>query len=90
VVREAVQLNGWLAASPASHHGIGRCGSLRGSLQSDSPTVYGRAVEILALDGLRLAYWQQGSGQPVVFVHGVGTSGELWATTSVRLRATAG
>jgi len=36
-------------------------------------------VETLELDGLRLAYWQEGRGQPVVFVHGVGTSGELWA-----------
>jgi non-heme chloroperoxidase len=36
-------------------------------------------VETLVLDGLRLAYWEEGSGQPVVFVHGVGTSGELWA-----------
>jgi pimeloyl-ACP methyl ester carboxylesterase len=36
-------------------------------------------VETLVLDGLRLAHWEEGSGQPVVFVHGVGTSGELWA-----------
>jgi pimeloyl-ACP methyl ester carboxylesterase len=35
-------------------------------------------VDTLELDGLRLAYWEEGSGQPVVFVHGVGTSGELW------------
>jgi len=35
-------------------------------------------VETLALDGLCLAYWQQGSGPPVLFVHGVGASGELW------------
>ena len=32
----------------------------------------------LELDGVRLSYWDEGSGQPVVFVHGVGTSGELW------------
>ena len=36
-------------------------------------------METLELDGVRLAYWEEGSGQPVVFVHGVGTSGELWA-----------
>jgi 3-oxoadipate enol-lactonase len=36
-------------------------------------------VGTLELDGLRLAYWDEGSGQPVVFIHGVGTSGELWA-----------
>jgi pimeloyl-ACP methyl ester carboxylesterase len=48
-------------------------------LQRNSPTGYGGAVETLALDGLRLGCWQEGSGQPVVFVHGVGTSGELWA-----------
>jgi len=36
-------------------------------------------VGTLQLDGVRLAYWEEGSGQPVVFIHGVGTSGELWA-----------
>ena len=35
-------------------------------------------MDTLELDGVRLAYWDEGSGQPVVFVHGVGTSGELW------------
>jgi pimeloyl-ACP methyl ester carboxylesterase len=40
---------------------------------------YGRVVETLELDGVRLAYWDEGSGQPVFFIHGVGTSGELWA-----------
>jgi pimeloyl-ACP methyl ester carboxylesterase len=50
-----------------------------GRLQRDALADYGCAVETLELDGLRLAYWEEGSGQPVVFVHGVGTSGELWA-----------
>ena len=36
-------------------------------------------MDTLELDGRRLAYWEDGSGQAVVFVHGVGTSGELWA-----------
>ena len=36
-------------------------------------------MNTLELDGVRLASWEEGSGQPVVFVHGVGTSGELWA-----------
>jgi non-heme chloroperoxidase len=36
-------------------------------------------VDTLDLDGVRLAYWAEGSGQPLVFIHGVGTSGELWA-----------
>jgi pimeloyl-ACP methyl ester carboxylesterase len=36
-------------------------------------------VATLELGGVRLAYWEEGSGQPLVFVHGVGTSGELWA-----------
>ena len=48
-------------------------------MQRDALAGYGCAVDTLELDGLRLAYWEEGSGQPVVFVHGVGTSGELWA-----------
>lgn len=36
-------------------------------------------METLQLDGARLAYWDDGSGQPLVFVHGVGTSGHMWA-----------
>jgi len=36
-------------------------------------------VEILDVNGHRLSYMETGSGQPLVFVHGVGTSGELWA-----------
>lgn len=40
---------------------------------------YGCRMDTLDLDGVRLAFWDQGSGQPFVFVHGVGTSGELWA-----------
>lgn len=36
-------------------------------------------MEILEINGHRLSYVDTGSGQPLVFVHGVGTSGELWA-----------
>jgi non-heme chloroperoxidase len=36
-------------------------------------------VKTLQLDGVRLAYWDDGSGQPLVFVHGAGTSGQMWA-----------
>jgi pimeloyl-ACP methyl ester carboxylesterase len=50
-----------------------------GRSQRDAPASYACAVDTLELDGVRLAYWEEGSGQPVVFVHGVGTSGELWA-----------
>jgi 3-oxoadipate enol-lactonase len=50
------------------------CGSI-----ADTLAGYGCVVDTLELDGARLAYWEVGSGQPVVFVHGVGTSGELWA-----------
>ena len=51
----------------------------RERLQRDALAGYGCTVDALELDGLRLAYWDEGSGPPVVFVHGVGTSGELWA-----------
>ncbi|HMI80827.1 MAG TPA: alpha/beta hydrolase [Solirubrobacterales bacterium] len=36
-------------------------------------------MEILEIDGRRLSYTDTGSGPPLVFVHGVGTSGEIWA-----------
>ncbi len=36
-------------------------------------------MDFLEIDGHRLSYVDTGSGQPLVFVHGVGTSGELWA-----------
>lgn len=36
-------------------------------------------MEILEINGHRLSYMDAGSGRPLVFVHGVGTSGELWA-----------
>lgn len=36
-------------------------------------------MEVLEVDGRRLAYWDAGRGPNLVFIHGVGTSGELWA-----------
>jgi pimeloyl-ACP methyl ester carboxylesterase len=36
-------------------------------------------METLEIDGHRLSYTDTGSGRPLVFVHGVGTSGEIWA-----------
>lgn len=36
-------------------------------------------MQTLEIDGHQLSYADMGSGQPLVFVHGVGTSGEIWA-----------
>lgn len=36
-------------------------------------------MEILEIGGRRLSYSDTGAGRPLVFVHGVGTSGEIWA-----------
>ena len=44
-------------------------------------------METLELDGVRLTYSDEGSGPPLVFVHGVGTSGELWAADLAPLAA---
>jgi pimeloyl-ACP methyl ester carboxylesterase len=35
-------------------------------------------MEVLDLDGRRLATWNRGEGTPLLFIHGVGTSGALW------------
>jgi esterase len=48
-------------------------------LQRDALADYCLAVDTLELDGRRLAFWEEGSGHAVVFVHGVGTSGAVWA-----------
>jgi len=42
-------------------------------------------MEILDLGDRRLAYWETGSGPALVFIHGVGTSGELWAADLAEL-----
>ena len=36
-------------------------------------------MDLIELAGRRLACWDRGHGTPLVFIHGVGTSGELWA-----------
>lgn len=36
-------------------------------------------METLDLGDRRLAYWDSGSGDPLVLIHGAGTPGELWA-----------
>lgn len=36
-------------------------------------------MELLERGEAHLAYWAQGSGTPVLFIHGVATLGELWA-----------
>jgi pimeloyl-ACP methyl ester carboxylesterase len=35
-------------------------------------------VQLIDLDGRRLAIWDRGEGTPLLFIHGVGTSGALW------------
>src|SRR5215207_3063268 len=37
-------------------------------------------MDVIGLAGRRLACWDRGHGTPLVFIHGVGTSGELWAS----------
>jgi pimeloyl-ACP methyl ester carboxylesterase len=37
-------------------------------------------MEICTVGDSRLAYWDAGHGRPVVFIHGVATLGELWAS----------
>ncbi len=36
-------------------------------------------MEILKIGKSQLSYWDEGTGLPIVFIHGVGTLGELWA-----------
>jgi pimeloyl-ACP methyl ester carboxylesterase len=36
-------------------------------------------MELIELAGRRLACWDRGQGTPLLFIHGVGTAGELWA-----------
>ena len=39
---------------------------------------FNRAMGSVSVAGAELAYWQTGDGPPVLFIHGSGTSGELW------------
>ena len=43
----------------------------------------------LNVDGGQLRYWDAGAGRPLVFIHGVGTSGELWQPDLAELAADA-
>ena len=44
-------------------------------------------MEALELEGRQLSYTDTGSGRPLVFVHGVGTSGQIWADDLAPLAA---
>jgi pimeloyl-ACP methyl ester carboxylesterase len=35
-------------------------------------------MQVIDLDGRRLATWDQGERTPLLLIHGVGTSGALW------------
>ena len=42
-------------------------------------------MEVVDLDGRRLATWDRGEGTPLLFIHGVGTSGALWQSDLTEL-----
>src|SRR5918995_3521360 len=42
-------------------------------------------MEVVDLDGRQLATWDRGEGTPLLFIHGVGTSGALWQTDLAEL-----
>lgn len=44
-------------------------------------------MEVIDLDGRRLATWHRGEGTPLLFIHGVGTSGALWQADLADLAA---
>ena len=44
-------------------------------------------MEVVDLDGRRLATWDHGEGTPLLLIHGVGTSGALWQTDLAELAA---
>jgi pimeloyl-ACP methyl ester carboxylesterase len=44
-------------------------------------------MRIIDLDGRRLATWDHGEGTPLLFIHGVGTSGALWQADLAALAA---
>ena len=44
-------------------------------------------MEILKIGKSQLSYWDEGTGLPVVFIHGVATLGELWAEDLADLAA---
>jgi 3-oxoadipate enol-lactonase len=44
-------------------------------------------MQVIDLDGRRLATWDRGVGTPLLFIHGVGTSGALWQADLADLAA---
>ena len=44
-------------------------------------------MRVVELDGRRLATWDRGEGTPLLFIHGVGTSGALWQSDLAELSA---
>ena len=42
-------------------------------------------MEVVDLDGRQLATWDRGHGTPLLFIHGVGTSGALWQSDLAEL-----
>jgi pimeloyl-ACP methyl ester carboxylesterase len=44
-------------------------------------------MQIIDLDGRQLATWDRGHGTPLLFIHGVGTSGALWQADLADLAA---
>lgn len=44
-------------------------------------------MQMIDLDGRRLATWDSGEGTPLLFIHGVGTSGTLWQADLAPLAA---
>jgi pimeloyl-ACP methyl ester carboxylesterase len=44
-------------------------------------------MHLVDLDGRRLAIWDRGEGTPMLFIHGVGTSGALWQADVAPLAA---
>jgi Alpha/beta hydrolase family len=44
-------------------------------------------MQLVDLDGRRVATWDRGEGTPLLFIHGVGTPGALWQTDLAELAA---
>jgi len=65
-----------LAAKAASHGGSKRF-----------PTMTS-GVSYATSDGLRIAFVQAGTGQPIVFLHGVGSTNEIWRRQMLALAPT--
>jgi pimeloyl-ACP methyl ester carboxylesterase len=53
-----------------------------------APTTPARSTRLVDVGGVDLAVWETGEGEPVVFLHGVLLSGELWTPTIAALAPT--